>query len=188
MRPRGGFGASGIDRFRTRFVADCRVMAEAQKGGSPGPSGAIWSRPQDWETRKTAEECPICLDDGPNNVLVEFDASFACAGPKAPLPGYVCMVARSHVVEPFDLPEPERSQFWSECMLVARALNNLYGPAKINYEIHGNTMPHLHMHLHPRYADDPYVGGPISHRASFQRTPEDRQAIADAIEREISKS
>jgi diadenosine tetraphosphate (Ap4A) HIT family hydrolase len=96
----------------------------------------------------------------------------------------VCMVARRHVVEPFELPELERRQFWDEAMLVARALNTLFTPAKINYEIHGNTMPHLHMHLHPRFAGDPYVGGPISWRTSFDRSPQDRQAIADAIRRE----
>jgi diadenosine tetraphosphate (Ap4A) HIT family hydrolase len=27
---------------------------------------------------------------------------------------------------------------------------------KINYEIHGNSAPHLHLHLYPRYMDDPF--------------------------------
>jgi len=152
--------------------------------GATAPSGGIWASPQQGEARRSAAQCPVCLDGGPNNVLVEFDASVACAGTIGPLPGYVCVVARRHVVEPFDLPEPERSQFWSECMLVGRALNVLYQPAKINYEIHGNTMPHLHMHIHPRFAGDPYVGGTITHRASFQRTPEDLALIEDAIRRE----
>lgn len=153
---------------------------------SPGPSGSVWSDPEAWEARKSTVECPICTDGGPTNVLVEFEASFACAGPRAPLPGYVCMVARSHVIEPFDLPERERAQFWDESMLVARALNKLFQPAKMNYEIHGNTMPHLHMHLHPRFAGDPYVAGPIGWQASFERTPEDRRVIADAIRQECA--
>jgi diadenosine tetraphosphate (Ap4A) HIT family hydrolase len=94
------------------------------------------------------------------------------------------MVARSHVVEPFELSDAERAQFWEESMLVARALNKLFRPSKVNYEIHGNTMPHLHVHLHPRFAGDPYVGGPIGRRASFERTPEERRTIADAIRKE----
>ncbi|MEQ7129342.1 HIT family protein [Actinopolymorpha sp. B11F2] len=163
-------------------VGDARDGGRSQEPSSG--SGSVWSRPQDWQDRKSTAACPICRDGGPTNVLVEFAASVACAGPSAPLPGYVCMVARRHVVEPFELPGLELRQFWDEAMLVARALNTLFTPAKINYEIHGNTMPHLHMHLHPRFAGDPYVGGPISWRASFDRSPQDRQAIADAIRRE----
>jgi len=34
-------------------------------------------------------------------------------------------------------------------MITARALKEVTGATKINYEIHGNTVPHLH--LFPRY-------------------------------------
>ena len=30
---------------------------------------------------------------------------------------------------------------------MAQGLAEAIGPAKMNYEIHGNTIPHLHMHL-----------------------------------------
>lgn len=49
-------------------------------------------------------------------------------------------------------------------MLAARTVSELFRPMKMNYEIHGNTIPHLHLHLYPRFADDPYVGGPIEAR------------------------
>jgi len=70
-------------------------------------------------------------------------------------------------------------------MLVAKALSDLLSPAKMNYELHGNTIPHLHVHVYPRYVDDPFVEGPIDpRRASFVR-PRDgllriRRAIRDA--------
>lgn len=151
----------------------------ADKSPMPG-----WPRHQEWEARKSASDCPICQSGRPFNVLVEFAASFACAGPTGPLPGYVCMVARRHVVEPFELPELESGQFWAESMLVARALHRLFNPVKINYEIHGNTMPHLHLHLYPRFAGDPYIGGQIAWTASFDRSATELEAIADAIKRE----
>jgi hypothetical protein len=44
---------------------------------------------------------------------------------------------------------------------VARVVNELFQPVKLNYEIHGNTIPHLHLHLFPRYVGDPFEGGPI---------------------------
>ncbi|MGB6535125.1 MAG: hypothetical protein WBF58_04100 [Xanthobacteraceae bacterium] len=31
----------------------------------------------------------------------------------------------------------------------------------MNYEIHGNTIPHLHLHIFPRYRGDPFEGRPI---------------------------
>jgi diadenosine tetraphosphate (Ap4A) HIT family hydrolase len=41
---------------------------------------------------------------------------------------------------------------------------------KLNYEIHGNTIPHLHMHFYPRYPGDPFEGGPINPKAVRQPT------------------
>ena len=56
-------------------------------------------------------------------------------------------------------------------MLVAQAVAELVRPIKMNYEIHGNTLPRLHVHLFPRQVDDPYVGGPVDPRVStFERT------------------
>lgn len=66
------------------------------------------------------------------------------------MPGYVCVVSKRHVVEPYELAPDEMDAFWREAMRVARAVAELLEPAKMNYEIHGNTIPHLHMHLYPR--------------------------------------
>ena len=35
-------------------------------------------------------------------------------------------------------------------------------PVKMNYLTLGNTVPHLHTHVVPRYRDDPAPGGPIA--------------------------
>ena len=35
---------------------------------------------------------------------------------------------------------------------------------KLNYDIHGNTIPHLHLHLFPRHAGDPFENQPINPR------------------------
>ena len=32
-----------------------------------------------------------------------------------------------------------------------------------NYEIHGNTVPHLHIHLYPRTIGDPFPGQAIDY-------------------------
>lgn len=142
----------------------------------------MWSSPDEWERAKHPDQCPICLDGGPNNILVPFRASFATGGPTAPIRHYVCLVARRHVVEPFELPPEELDQFWQEAMTIGRGLHALLSPPKINYEIHGNTMPHLHMHVYPRFADDPYIGQAIDWNTTFQRSPTDLAMIKNAIQ------
>jgi diadenosine tetraphosphate (Ap4A) HIT family hydrolase len=104
------------------------------------------------------------------------------APPRAPLPGYVCVVAKRHVTEPFELDEPELTAFWTESMSIAAAVNELVQPSKMNYEIHGNTVPHLHLHLFPRFPGDPFEGRPIDGRTmSFDRAPEDVALLRAAV-------
>jgi diadenosine tetraphosphate (Ap4A) HIT family hydrolase len=74
--------------------------------------------------------------------------------------GYVCVVARRHVVEPYQLPEREQRAFFAEVMATARAVAELVRPVRVNYELHGDSIPHLHLHLYPRHADDPLSVAP----------------------------
>ena len=72
--------------------------------------------------------------------------------------------------------------FWQEAMTAARAVASVVNPVKMNYEIHGNTVPHLHLHLFPRQANDPFIGGPIDpNRASFERSELDLQCLRVAV-------
>lgn len=45
----------------------------------------------------------------------------------------------------------------------------------------GNTIPHVHMHLFPRYRDDPYRGVHVATQHSFHRTQEELEQLAAAI-------
>ena len=53
--------------------------------------------------------------------------------------------------------------FMKEVQLAARTLKEVTGAFKINYEIHGNSVPHLHLHLFPRYLDDHFAGTSIEY-------------------------
>jgi len=44
---------------------------------------------------------------------------------------------------------------------VGRALEAHLRPVKMNYDLLGNSLPHLHAHVLPRYADDPRPGWPL---------------------------
>ncbi len=146
-------------------------------------AGSAWDDPARWEELKRPSACPICLAGSPKDVLCEWRATWVTAGPDAPLPGYACVVSKLHVVEPFELPADDLASFWDEAMFAARVLKRLFRPTKLNYEIHGNTIPHLHLHLLPRYAGDPYVGGPIDFRQSgFSRTQVDLERMRKAFD------
>lgn len=100
--------------------------------------------------RNAVDTCPICDRGAPLGIVAELEATWVTTYAEPPIPGYVCVVSKRHVVEPFELPPDEMDAFWREAMRVARAVADLLEPSKMNYEIHGNTIPHLHMHLYPR--------------------------------------
>ena len=66
-----------------------------------------------------------------------------------------------HVVEPTDLTEVETTGYWRELRLVSAAIDEVMRPVKMNYSLLGNSVPHLHAHIVPRYADDPRPGWPL---------------------------
>ncbi len=70
--------------------------------------------------------------------------------------GYTVAVWRGrHVAEPTDLGADEAVLFWQELLAVGRALIDCFEPVKLNYQLLGNSLPHLHAHVIPRYALDP---------------------------------
>lgn len=126
----------------------------------------------------------ICARGGPLHLLVALERTWVASavGPTI-LPGYAAVFSKRHVVEPFELTADEQAAFWEECMLVAGAIRDVFGPRKLNYEIHGNTVPHLHLHIYPRYPDDPFIGRPIDARESprYRHTAEDLARLREAI-------
>ena len=77
-------------------------------------------------------------------------------------PGYTIVIWRGrHVAEPTELTPDEASGYFAELLRVTRAIETHYKPIKMNLEMLGNSLPHLHTHVMPRYADDPRPGWPF---------------------------
>lgn len=94
--------------------------------------------------------------------------------------GYCIVIWRSrHVAEPMELKTDEAMGYWAEVLDVARALEDEYRPVKMNLEMLGNTLPHLHTHIRPRYQDDPAPFGPLPHGLNDPPFP-DSQLREDA--------
>ncbi len=75
--------------------------------------------------------------------------------------GYTFVVAREHVTELFHLERAARAALVEEVNSIAEALFNLFKPDKMNYELLGNMVPHMHWHLVPRFRSDPLWPRPI---------------------------
>jgi diadenosine tetraphosphate (Ap4A) HIT family hydrolase len=90
--------------------------------------------------------------------------------------GYTVVIWRGrHVTEPTELTEAEAAGYWSEVHYVARGLIAEFEPMKMNYETLGNSLPHLHTHLIPRFTVDPRPGQPFPlDLANAGRVPEGR--------------
>ena len=106
-------------------------------------------------------DCPFCWkmetieELGASDVVWRFPHSVALLGMWQFYQGYCILVSRRHAVELNDLPAAERRAYLDEMCLLAQAIQTCYRPHKLNYELLGNQVRHLHWHLFPRYGDDP---------------------------------
>jgi diadenosine tetraphosphate (Ap4A) HIT family hydrolase len=75
--------------------------------------------------------------------------------------GWTVVVFQRHATELFHLAPTERIQLMEEVNRVAKALAQAYGAKKINYELLGNQLPHLHWHIIPRLNNDPAPLEPV---------------------------
>jgi diadenosine tetraphosphate (Ap4A) HIT family hydrolase len=126
--------------------------------------GSIWDDPARWAGAVDGSTCEICVRGKPLGIVVERPTTWITSDRSAVTRGYLCIVARRHVLEPYELEGAERAAFWEDVLFAAERLARLVAPTKVNYEIHGNSLAHLHAHVYARYRGDRFVGGPIDTR------------------------
>jgi diadenosine tetraphosphate (Ap4A) HIT family hydrolase len=90
-----------------------------------------------------------------DEVVWQFPNSVALLGPWQYHTGYCMLVARRHATELHQLADAERSGYLEEMTLLSHAIEICFRPRKMNFELLGNQVPHLHWHLFPRRDDDP---------------------------------
>jgi diadenosine tetraphosphate (Ap4A) HIT family hydrolase len=129
---------------------------------------SLWNDSDRWSALCSGEACPICRRREPLDVAAKLEASWVTMGEAAPVRGYVCLVSQIHAVDLHDLPEAAACAFMRDARKVSMTLASVTGAVKMNYEIHGNTIPHLHMHFFPRYRGDQFEGQPINPRLVVQ--------------------
>jgi diadenosine tetraphosphate (Ap4A) HIT family hydrolase len=70
--------------------------------------------------------------------------------------GYTILVFnKAHVTELFQLDRIDLMAYSEDLVKMAKAIYDAYHPDKMNYELLGNVVPHLHWHIIPRRKTDP---------------------------------
>lgn len=107
-------------------------------------------------------------------------------------PGFCRVILGRHIEEMTDLAPLERTRLMDAVFATEAALRELVRPDKINLASLGNSTPHLHWHVIPRFRDDRHFPRPIwagpSRGEATRRTRPDRDALALALKRRLSEA
>jgi diadenosine tetraphosphate (Ap4A) HIT family hydrolase len=144
-------------------------------------------------------ECEICgrierLTPENPYFVAEMKTGYVALGDHQTYRGYTVFVAKTCVAELHLLPRDERSLFLEEMATVAEAVFRAFEPRKLNYELLGNSVAHLHWHLYPRHADDPEPTWPVWNdprlREAFGKPPaveaDVLQELRSRLQRELA--
>lgn len=138
----------------------------------------------------TDPSCKACQHIWPRaeHVIADLGLSKAYLHDDQFFTGWTVVVLQRHATELFHLAPTERIQLMEEVSRVAKALAQAYGARKINYELLGNQLPHIHWHIIPRLVNDPAPLEPVwrvPHEPVLHNGPElhsDIQRIRQALE------
>lgn len=135
--------------------------------------------------------CIMCTrwQDQPQLRIAEFAHCYAMLNADQFFPGYTLLFTKRHVTELFHLPAAVRAEIMEEVSRMAAALAAVYRPAKMNYELLGNMVPHMHWHLVPRQTADPLWPRPIwsEPHEELRLAPEQYRLSIDRIRAALAK-
>lgn len=102
--------------------------------------------------------CPFC-EIKPERIIRTDDHCFTVRDGFPVSKGHTLVIAKRHVGSIFDLTPDERDAVFQALESAKRGLDQEYAPAAYNVGINdgeaaGQTVPHLHVHLIPRYEGD----------------------------------
>jgi diadenosine tetraphosphate (Ap4A) HIT family hydrolase len=97
--------------------------------------------------------------------------------------GWCRVIWNQHVGEFTDLPPNHRLKVFGAMMGVEQALRDLLSPDKINIAALATAMPHLHVHIIPRFRDDPTFPDPVWLPAKRRSVRELPTGFADQMRR-----
>jgi diadenosine tetraphosphate (Ap4A) HIT family hydrolase len=105
----------------------------------------------------SSHDCVACAGKWPraDHRIADLGPAVAYLNDDQFFPGWTFLVLKRHATELFHLDLTERSQLIEAVSALARGLAQAFEAVKMNYELLGNQLPHIHWHIVPRRSDDP---------------------------------
>ena len=126
-------------------------------------------------------ELPDCLycrkDQRLQDLMIQvmpLEASTLCLFKEQTHRGRCVVAYRNHVNELFELSDGELTVFMRDVARAAKAIKTAFGPNKINYGAYSDKLPHLHIHLVPKYEGGAAWGSP------FEMMPANKKLLPEA--------
>lgn len=130
---------------------------------------ANWMPREEWDALVHGDGCPLCAAltataplDAYGLTIADLGCSRLRLAANQFSPGYCVLICARHVREPYDLTAEQNAAFFADMMRVGRVLERLFAPTKMNFQLLGNAVPHLHCHIIPRYYGDPAPSQPLN--------------------------
>jgi diadenosine tetraphosphate (Ap4A) HIT family hydrolase len=103
--------------------------------------------------------CPFCNPDAGREIITESATVYALLDKYPVSPGHTLIIPKKHIANYFELPERSKHACWLVVDRVKELLNQRFKPDGFNIGINigkdgGQTVPHVHIHLIPRYTGD----------------------------------
>ena len=83
--------------------------------------------------------------------------------------GYCILLFREHACELHELSMEKQAALMRDVSRTGAAIAHVFKPDKMNYQLLGNAVPHIHWHIVPRYWGDPAPGRPLDALTSGKR-------------------
>ena len=105
-------------------------------------------------------DCPFCnINNAKDDIVWESKHSIAILDRYPVSTGHTLVIPKRHIKSYFDLTQDEVDELWDSVKNVKETLDYMYEPDGYNIGINigeaaGQTIPHCHIHVIPRYNGD----------------------------------
>ena len=137
-----------------------------------------WMPHEEWDALVQGEHCPMCADvSKPETrygfLVAELETANLHISKNQYILGYCVLIYREHATELHQLAPDKQAAFMRDLARAGTAIAGMWQPIKMNYQLLGNAIPHLHWHIVPRYWGDPAPGRPLDPGRKMRRLPSD---------------